>query len=65
MDDDHGITPNLVRRTGGGWLAVAPKDATFGIGVTAPTEAEAREKFGSVYSRWIELFSLKALDVPK
>lgn len=54
--DYHGLVmPNLVRRTGGGWLAVAPSGALFAIAVTASTESEAKEKFCSVYNRWIEI----------
>jgi hypothetical protein len=49
------VTPNLIRRTGGGWLAVAPSGALFSIGVTASTESEAREKFRFEYNRWVEI----------
>jgi hypothetical protein len=49
------VIPNLVRRTGGGWLAVAPSDSLFSIAVTASTELEAKEKFCFVYNRWIEI----------
>lgn len=55
VDNQSEIRPNLIRRTGGGWLAVAPTEAIISIGVTAATEEEARAKFGSVYSRWIEI----------
>ncbi len=51
------IRPDMIRRTGGGWLAVAPKGAVLTIGVTAPTEEEAREKFCSVFRRWLEILS--------
>ncbi len=55
-DQDHAfVIPNLVRRTGGGWLAIAPPSALFSIAVTASTEDEAKEKFCSVYNRWIEI----------
>lgn len=59
------IRPDLIRRTGGGWLAVAPKEAAVSIGVTAKTHEEANEKFCFVYKRWIEILSQKILDVPK
>ena len=55
--DVERITPDLVRRTGGGWLAIAPKDAIITIGVTAATEDEAREKFRSVLRRWLEILN--------
>jgi hypothetical protein len=56
------VVPDLIRRTGGGWLAVAPKGAIFSIGVTAATQEEARENFCSAFARWIEI---QKLDVPK
>lgn len=49
------IQPYLMRRTCGGWLAVAPSSALFQIGVTAMTEKEAVEQFRFEYSRWVEL----------
>ena len=52
---DDEIQPDLVRRTTGGWLAVAPKGAKFPIGVTAPTAEEAQERFRSSYSSWLLL----------
>lgn len=55
VDIQGEIRPNLIRRTGGGWLAVAPSEAVLSLGVTAATEEEARAKFSSVYSRWIEI----------
>lgn len=51
------VRPNLVRRTGGGWLAVAPSGANLSVGVTAPTEEEARLKFRSVLGRWIKILA--------
>lgn len=58
------VTPDLVRRTRGGWLAVAPPGARFSIAVTADTHEEAQEKFCFVYNRWIEILSQETLDVP-
>lgn len=49
------VQPHLIRRTGGGWLAVSPKHARFLIGVTGTTEDEARDKFNVAYMQWIEL----------
>jgi hypothetical protein len=51
------IRPDLIRRTGGGWLAVSPKEAKISIGVTALSNDDAVEKFKSVYARWEELLS--------
>ena len=51
------IEPDLMRRSCGGWLAVARKGGIFSIGVTAPTADDAREKFRSVVSRWIDILA--------
>lgn len=51
--------PLLIRRNNGGWLAIAPKNATFLIGITADTADEAEEKFRTVYNRWISIFISK------
>jgi hypothetical protein len=50
------IRVDLVRRTGGGWLAVSGRGAMFKIGVTGPTEEEARERFRASYRRWQEIY---------
>ena len=57
LDSVCEIRPDLIRRTGGGWLAVAPKGAEIAVGVTAPTEVEAVEKFRSVFCRWLEILA--------
>lgn len=49
--------PALIRRLSGGWLAVSPVDARLRIGVTAPTEEEARAAFRVELSRWFEILS--------
>lgn len=49
------VEPRIVRCRNGQWLAFSPKRARFCIGVTASTEAEANQKFRSVYNEWIEL----------
>jgi len=49
------VRPHLVRRRTGGWLAISPSGARFSLGVTAPTEQEAREKFGFTFYRWLEI----------
>ena len=54
---DGRINPDLVRRTGGGWLAIAPKGCPFSIGVDAPTPEGARAKFSSVIHRWLEILA--------
>lgn len=60
VESGNEIRPDLIRRTGGGWLAVAPSEAVFSIGVTAPTQEEAAAKFCSVYRRWIEILRANA-----
>jgi hypothetical protein len=59
------IKPHLIRRTCGGWLAISPRTALFRVGVTAPTENEALERFRFEYSQWIKLFASETLDVPR
>jgi hypothetical protein len=54
-EKDENIRPDLIRRTGGGWLAVAPTGSFLSIGVTAQTQEEAVEKFRTVFSRWVEI----------
>jgi hypothetical protein len=49
------VQPNLIRRTGGGWLAVSPAGSRFSLGVTGLTEEEVREKFRFTYCRWLEI----------
>ncbi|MFB6452560.1 hypothetical protein [Bradyrhizobium tunisiense] len=49
------ISPDMVRRTCGGWLAIAPKQAGVTIGVTAPSSEQAQEKFRLVLGRWVEI----------
>ena len=56
---DHVIRPDLIRRTGGGWLAVAPKGAKLPIGVTALTAEEAQHRFCSAYQQWLSLLELE------
>jgi hypothetical protein len=58
------VAPDLVRRTRGGWLAIAPPGAQFAIAVTAATADEAKEKFWFAYSRWTEILAEPSLDLP-
>ena len=51
------VTPELINRTCGGWLAVTPSDAPLRLGVTAQTESEAREKFACAVNRWMEILA--------
>jgi len=64
-DTELEVSPYLMRRTGGGWLAVAPPGALVSVGVTASTEEEVKEKFKSVFNRWLELLEKETLYVPK
>ena len=51
------IRPNVVPRDCGGWLATAPKWSPLRIGVTAATEAEAREDFRTALEHWSALLA--------
>lgn len=55
MNDIGDLAPDLVQRACGGWLAISPISSPIAVGVTAPTAQEAREKFGSVFRRWLEI----------
>lgn len=39
------INPNLIQRTAGGWLAIAPETAPVRFGVTGSTQEEAAQNF--------------------
>ncbi len=47
--------PRVVPREGGGWLAVSEPHDDLHIGVTAATEAEAREQFEKAVEAWLRL----------
>lgn len=44
--------PRLVHRQCGGWLALAPRDASLQIGVWADSEQEAIEKYRTTLDDW-------------
>jgi hypothetical protein len=48
------VVPDVVQRRCGGWLAVAPKGLSIRLGVTAETEARAREKFSESLRQMVE-----------
>jgi hypothetical protein len=52
MDIDGKIQPLVVRRECGGWLATTPSGEVPRIGVTAPTEEEARSRFQRAMAAW-------------
>jgi hypothetical protein len=60
VENSGEIAPDLIRRTRGGWLAVAPTGAFLSLGVTAPTEELAREKFRTVFKRWVEILETES-----
>jgi hypothetical protein len=49
------IEPDLVRRSCGGWLAIAPLNTPIRIAVTAQTPEKAVEKFLFTFKRWVEI----------
>ena len=55
MNTTAELEPDLVRRTCGGWLAVAPPTARVRIAVTGATYDEAVEKFRCTFGRWMEI----------
>lgn len=48
------IVPRMIRRKCGGWIALSSRDCWLKIGVVGKTESEARSKFQSSFSEWIE-----------
>ena len=50
------VTPRLLRREDGGWLAVTPKGSPLPIGVAAWTAEDARSAFAREVKAWEALF---------
>lgn len=51
------IEPRLLRREGGGWLAISEPGAKLRIGVVADTADEARARFGRELAAWQSLLN--------
>lgn len=46
------ISPKIIQRRCGGWLSVSGEGDLLQIGITAPTETEAWERFRSTAEVW-------------
>ena len=46
------VTPKLLRREDGGWLAISPKGAPLPLGVAAWTAEDARNAFAREIRAW-------------
>ncbi len=57
MPEEDSATLRLIRCQWGGWLAVSPDSMALQIGVTAPTEDEAREKFSHSLTQWMKILT--------
>lgn len=57
-------TPQLLARETGGWLAVTQPGDSLRIGVTAQTEAAAREQFSEAVAAWERLLAQARPDAP-
>lgn len=55
--------PRLRPRECGGWLAVSEPNDNLRIGVTASTEAEARERFAESVEAWLRLLDAARVGV--
>lgn len=55
--EDDAATPSLLPLHGGGWLAYSPPGATFRIGVTGQSEAEAVAAFAETWAHWRALLT--------
>jgi hypothetical protein len=53
-----GISPRLIRRECGGWLAVSPPESPLKLGAVGETEAAARAAFEAEVSHWDRLADL-------
>lgn len=51
------MRPRVIQRSCGGWLATSPSNMNLQIGVTAPTESEALNKFVQTLDRWREILA--------
>lgn len=49
--------PKITERRCGGWLAVSREASPIKIGVTAPTEQQARSEFVKAMSEWQQLIA--------
>jgi hypothetical protein len=52
------ISPRIMQRTCGGWLAVAPPGAVFRIGETGETEQQAVERFHEAWRQWADIVAV-------
>jgi hypothetical protein len=60
------ISPRLIARKCGGWLALSGNGDPLQIGVTAPSETEAREQFWEASERlkgWISADHAARIDM--
>lgn len=51
-------SPRIVQRHCGGWLALAPLDASLRIGVAADSETAARDKYRTAVHEWEKTLAL-------
>ena len=51
-EKNYAISPRIVQRAGGGWLAFTPPRHELVVGVTADTEDGARVKFQATVAEW-------------
>ena len=51
-DELYQVSPRLIARNCGGWLAVTPRGWPLSIGVEAQTEEGAVAKFAAALQRW-------------
>jgi len=48
----YAVKPVLIKRAGGGWLAITPRGWPLSIGVIAETNEAARRQFDNALRRW-------------
>ena len=60
--DVERITPRLIERRCGGWIATSEANASLKIGVTADTEQQARLNFERAVKEWEHILTTPRKD---
>ena len=65
MNDDQAlyqVTPRLIARNNGDWMAVTPRGWPLALGVCAHDEESAKEKFSAALLRWAAIDTSRLTD---
>ena len=61
--DKFVMTPRIIERQCGGWIAISEPASTLRIGVTAESEEAARAKFAATALDWQRTLQAEAPDL--